>query len=89
MRKASGCTSDGREAGCRADAGRGRAVRLPLPRKLAGLRYVQPRSSHRRVQLTQEEVEERARDAGFANEREHQRWRWWNGISGPVARRSS
>ena len=65
-----------------------RAVVVPTAKKLAGLRYFEPTFKHRRVRIDQEEIEARARDAGFATEVEHQLWRQRNRVEGSVMRRS-
>jgi hypothetical protein len=66
-----------------------RAARLPALKKLGGLRYFEPKFRHRRARLNQEEIEQRARDAEFANEVEHQSWRQRNRVEGPAIRRSN
>ena len=59
--------------------------RGPKTKKLGGLRYVE--APPVRIQPDTEEIEARARDAGFADEAAHQRWRSQQGISGTTQRR--
>jgi len=60
---------------------------LPVSKRLGGLRYFEPKFKHR-VRLDEAEIQARLRDAGFANEAEHQLWRQTNRVEGPVIRRS-
>ena len=67
-----------------AQSGSSPPVRRQAIRRLGGLRYVTP--PYRRPKITPQEVEDRARDAGFESEADHREWRRANGIYTPPIR---